>query len=374
MYKVKIKTEQKTYPVFLGRKALDSAGRIISTCLPACTALVISDKNVAAHYGEKCLDSLRRKGFKPFLEVLEGGEKEKSLSSASALYSRALKTGMDRSSVIIALGGGVIGDLAGFVAATYLRGVPYVQLPTTLLAMVDSSVGGKVAVNHPLGKNLIGAFYQPALVVADENTLNTLPEREFNAGLAELIKYGIIRDKTLFERLELSLSTGKNTSPKKYFLEMNGSRLLKHIVRAVIIKGNIVSQDEREKDLRRILNFGHTFGHALEAGTGFRYYLHGEAVACGMAMAARLAALLGILDPLFVQRIIALLKCLHVPPPPARLSLATITEALFYDKKKEGKELVFILPVSFGQTTACKAPPAHLIERVIEEYLGGGII
>jgi 3-dehydroquinate synthase len=381
MYKVKIRTEQKTYPVYLGRsrKALDNVGRTVSTCLPACTALVVSDKNVAAHYGERCLESLRKRGFKPCLEVLEGGEKVKSLASASALYSRALEAGMDRSSVIIALGGGVIGDLAGFVAATYLRGVPYVQLPTTLLAMVDSSVGGKVAVNHPLGKNLIGAFYQPALVVADESTLNTLPGREFNAGLVELVKYGIIWDNTLFERLERSFfasknTSGKDTSLKKHLLEMNSSRLLKYIVRAVIIKGKIVSQDEKEKDLRRILNFGHTFGHALEAGTSFDYYLHGESVACGMAMAARLAVLLGILDPPFEQRIIALLKPLRVPPPPGRLNLDTVTQALSYDKKKQGEELVFILPTAPGQTMACKAPPASLIKRVIEEYLSGELI
>lgn len=376
LYKVKIRTRQKTYPVYLGQggKALDNAGRIISSYLPACTALVISDKNVAAHYGERCLESLRKRGFKPFLEVLDGGEKEKSLASASALYSSALEAGMDRSAIIIALGGGVIGDLAGFVAATYLRGIPYVQLPTTLLAMVDSSVGGKVAVNHPLGKNLIGVFYQPTLVVADESTLNTLPEREFNAGLAELIKYGIIRDKTLFEKFELLLFAAKDTSPKKYLLEMNSSRLLKYIIRAVIIKGEIVSQDEREKDLRRILNFGHTFGHALEAVTNFNYYLHGEAVACGMAMAARLAVLLGILDPPFEQRIIALLKRLHVHPPPGGLNPDVVTKALFYDKKKEGEELVFILPTALGQTTAFKAPPALLIERVIEEYLDGGLL
>jgi 3-dehydroquinate synthase len=374
LYKVKIRTEQKTYPVLLGKKVLNNVGRIISSYLPACRTLLISDKNVAAHYGEMCMESLRKRGFQPFLEVLEGGEKEKSLATASALYSSALEAGLDRSAIIIALGGGVIGDLAGFVAATYLRGVPCVQLPTTLLAMVDSSVGGKVAVNHPLGKNLIGAFYQPALVVADQSTLITLPEREFNAGLSELIKYGIIRDKTLFEKLELSLFASNNFSPKKYFLESNSTRLLKYIIRAVIIKGEIVSQDEREKDLRRILNFGHTFGHALEAGTGFRYYLHGEAVACGMAMAARLAVLLGILEPPFGQRIIALLKRLHVPPPPGGLNLNDVTEALFYDKKKEGDGLVFILPTALGQTTAFKAPPAPLIERVIEEYLDGGLL
>ncbi len=376
MYKVKIRTLQKIYPVFLGEggNALGSAGSIISRYLPPATAMVVSDKNVAALYGEGCLESLQKKGFKPFLKVLEGGEKEKSLSSASTLYSSALEAGMDRSSAIIALGGGVIGDLAGFVAATYLRGVPYVQLPTTLLAMIDSSVGGKVAVNHPRGKNLIGAFYQPALVIADQSALNTLPGREFNAGLAELIKYGIIRDKSLFEKLELSLPAGKAVPPKKYLLEMNGSRLLKYIARAVIIKGKIVSRDERENDLRRVLNFGHTFGHALEAATNFNYYLHGEAVACGMAMAARLALLLGILAPPFEQRITGLLKRLHPPPPPGELKPGAVTEALLYDKKKEGEELVFILPTALGRTTAFKAPPAPLIGRVIEEYRNGGLI
>lgn len=374
MYKIKIKTEQKTYPVYLSQKLLGKAGQIISTYLPASTVLVVSDRNVAGYYGEKCLESLRGGGFKPFLEVLEGGEGEKTLTSASSLYSRALSLGMDRSSLIVALGGGVIGDLAGFVAATYLRGISYVQLPTTLLAMVDSSVGGKVAVNHPLGKNLIGAFYQPALVVGDTDTLYTLPGREFNAGLAELIKYGIIFDKKLFERLEISILSSRENALLKYPLRRNISRLLKYIARAVIIKGKIVSRDERENNLRRILNFGHTFGHALEAATDFAYYLHGEAVACGMAMAARLAMLLGILDPLFEQRIIVLLRQLQVPSPPGGSTLKAATEALFYDKKKEKEELIFVLPTAPGKTLFYKAPPAHLIEKVIDEYLQGKLI
>ena len=276
---------------------------------------MISDKNVAPHYAPGCLQSLRSAGFKPYLEVLAGGEKEKSLAVAANLYTRALQAGLDRRAAIIALGGGVIGDLAGFVAATYLRGVPYVQVPTTLLAMVDSSVGGKVAVNHPRGKNLIGAFYQPTLVISDAATLKTLPGREFNAGLAELVKYALIWDKKFFARLE-SLHRG-NFSAGESLLQADHPQLLKFILRAVRIKGEIVSRDEREKDLRRILNFGHTFAHALESATDFAYYLHGEAVACGMLMATRLAVLLQILDRASARRIrTLLLQQLKFPSPP----------------------------------------------------------
>ncbi|RJX25583.1 MAG: 3-dehydroquinate synthase [Dethiobacter sp.] len=374
MFKIKIKTDQKAYPVYLGRGMIDSIGSVISAYLPACSILVVSDRNVSLYYGERCLESLRRAGFKPYLEVLEGGEKDKSLTAASTLYTRALEAGLDRHAAIVALGGGVTGDLAGFVAATYLRGVPYVQVPTTLLAMVDSSIGGKVAVNHPLGKNLIGAFYQPSLVISDVDTLNTLPEREFNAGLAELVKYGVIWDKKLFERLESLKSLSRRASPRGLLLEIDNPWLLKFIARAVLIKGEIVCRDEREKNLRRVLNFGHTFGHALEAATGYAYYLHGEAVACGMAMAARLAVLLNILDPASERRIKTLLKQLKTPFPPQGLNKDTVAEALFYDKKKEGGELVFVLPTAPGRVLMYKAPPFSLMEQVIEEYLRGDLL
>ncbi|MDO9534474.1 MAG: 3-dehydroquinate synthase [Bacillota bacterium] len=366
MLKIRLKTEQKGYPVYLGRGMIDKIGSLISQYLPASSMLVVSDRNVSPHYGERCLESLRSAGFKPYLEVLDGGEKDKSLTTALTLYTRALQEGLDRHSAIVALGGGVTGDLAGFVAATYLRGVPFVQVPTTLLGMVDSSIGGKVAVNHPLGKNLIGAFYQPELVVSDLDTLNTLPMREFNAGLAELIKYGVIWDKKLFKRLEFF---GAKASSRGLFLEVDNPWLLKCIARAVLIKGEIVCSDEREKNLRRVLNFGHTYGHALEAAAGYEYYLHGEAVACGMAMAARLAVLLKILDQASELRIRALLTQLKPPSPPQGLNYDTIIEALYFDKKKELGELNFVLPTALGRVQIYKAPPSRFVEQVVEEYL-----
>jgi 3-dehydroquinate synthase len=371
MYKIKLRTGTKSYPVYVGRGLLGKIGPLLSRHLPGCTVMVVSDKNVAFHYAERFLQCLRQGGFRPCLEVLEGGEKEKSLARASELYMRALKAGMDRDSAIIALGGGIPGDLAGFVAATYLRGVPFVQVPTTLLAMVDSSVGGKVGVNHPLGKNLIGAFYQPALVLTDINTLHTLPPREFNAGLAELVKYGIIWDEKLFERLESFCPAG---SPENGIVEIEGSSLLKLIIRAVLIKGKIICQDEKEENLRRVLNLGHTFGHALESATGFEYYLHGEAVACGMAMAARLAVLLKKLDRVAAGRIRAFLRHLKPPPPPREVSPKDVLEALYYDKKKKGEKLLFVLPAGLGRAAFCQAPPLSLIESVIDEYLEGKLI
>jgi 3-dehydroquinate synthase len=372
MFKIQIRTPSSSYPVFLGRGLLKNTGPLISGYLPAGPVLVISDKNVAPHYAPGCLQSLRSAGFKPYLEVLAGGEQEKSLEAAANLYTRALQAGLDRRAAIVALGGGVIGDLAGFVAATYLRGVPYVQVPTTLLAMVDSSVGGKVAVNHPRGKNLIGAFYQPTLVISDAATLKTLPGREFNAGLAELVKYALIQDKKFFARLE---SLHRESFPAgDSLLQADHPQLLKFILRAVRIKGEIVSRDEREKDLRRILNFGHTFAHALESATDFAYYLHGEAVACGMLMATRLAVLLQILDRASARRIrTLLLQQLKFPSPPPGLNPQAVAQALFYDKKKEGAELVFILPQSAGRVLVCKAPPFNIVQRVITEYLQGDL-
>ena len=372
MFKMQIRTPSSSYPVFLGRGLLNNTGPLMSMYLPAGPVLVVSDQNVTSHYARRCLQSLRSGGFKPYLEVLAGGEKEKSLAVAANLYTRALQAGLDRRAAIVALGGGVIGDLAGFVAATYLRGIPYVQVPTTLLAMVDSSVGGKVAVNHPRGKNLIGAFYQPALVIGDAATLKTLPAREFNAGWAELVKYALIRDKKFFARLE-SLNRGSFSTGDSLH-QADHPQLLKFILRAVRIKGEIVSRDEREKDLRRILNFGHTFAHALESATDYAYYLHGEAVACGMLMAIRLAVLLQVLDRASARRMRALLlRQLKIPLPPSGLNPQAVVQALFYDKKKEGTEPVFILPQSIGRVLVCKAPPFSIVRRVINKYLRGDL-
>lgn len=372
MFKIQIRTLSGSYPVFLGPGLLENAGPLMSRHLPAGPVMVVSDKNVASRYAPGCLQSLRSAGFKPYLEVLAGGEQVKTLEAAAGLYTRALQAGLDRRAAIIALGGGVIGDLAGFVAATYLRGVPYVQVPTTLLAMVDSSVGGKVAVNHPLGKNLIGAFYQPTLVISDTAALKTLPGREFNAGLAELVKYAFIWGKNFFTHLESRQNRISSTGNP--VLHAAHPRLLRFILRAVRIKGEIVFRDERENDLRRILNFGHTFAHALEAATDYAYYLHGEAVACGMLMATRLAVLLQILDRAAARRIHSLLqRHLKILSPPPGLKLQAVAQALFYDKKKEGDDLIFVLPQSAGSVMICKAPPFDAVKAVIGEYLQGSL-
>jgi len=374
MIKVEIKTTQNRYPVYLQKGILELTGRMIKRYLSPCPVLLITDKNVSGHYAEICRQSLLREGFKPSTVVLEGGEKDKSLQSAFKLYGIALKEGLDRKSVVLALGGGVIGDLAGFVASTYMRGVPFVQVPTTLLAMVDSSVGGKVAVNYPRGKNLIGSFYQPSLVLADMDTLKTLPPREFLAGLAELIKYGIIVDKTLFQQFEHFAQISEKQQQREQgkgsvFLQLDNFTLLKFITKAVLIKGRVVSMDEKENGLRRILNLGHTFGHALELATAYEYYLHGEAVAVGMILAANLAAKLQMLGEKDAGRISALLFHLNPPAPPTGLTAKMILNALMSDKKKEGEELVFILPATIGKTVVCKSPPMEQVESVVKKYL-----
>ncbi len=371
MYKIKIKTGQKHYPVYLGKGIMESVGSVVSRHLSARPVLIVCDKNVSALYAKKCLESLRREGFKPHLEILEGGERGKTLETVANLYTKALELGLDRHSAVIALGGGVTGDLAGFFAATYLRGLPFVQVPTTLLAMVDSSVGGKVAVNHPLGKNLIGAFHQPALVISDTHTLETLPPREFNAGWAELIKYGVVCSKKLFKRLE---SLNNNLSMRclgKGFKVIGAHKLMNLIIRAVSIKGAIVCRDEKEENLRRVLNFGHTFGHALEAATHYGHYLHGEAVAGGMIMATELALRLKQIDEPSGWRIKALLENIERPSPPGGLTAEAVAGSLLYDKKRKGEELVFVLPCGLGKALFCSNPPFHLVEKVIGNYLPG---
>ncbi len=373
MIKIEIKTTQNRYPVFLHRGALPLTGTLLKRYFSPRPVLLVTDQNVWGHYAEICKSSLLREGFPPFIAVMEGGEKDKTLKSAFKLYSFALREGLDRRSVVLALGGGVIGDLAGFVASTYMRGLPFVQAPTTLLAMVDSSVGGKVAVNHPRGKNIIGSFYQPALVLTDPATLKTLPQREFSAGLAELIKYGIIMDKTLFQQFEgLAKRAGRQQREEQgsIFQQLkNSPGFLKYLARAILLKGRVAARDEKEMGLRKILNFGHTFGHALEAATAYEYYLHGEAVAVGMIAATRLAAKLKVLGKEPAGRILALLHRLDPPLPPPGLEARSILDALQADKKKEGEELVFILPSTIGKTVVCKSPPMKDVRAVIDEYL-----
>ncbi len=361
MIKIKIGEEGKGYPVYLHYGFLKKSGLLVKHHHSGCPILVVADKNVSSLYGDIFRQSLLREGFKPYMVVLEGGEKEKTLRSAFKLYGAALKVGLDRKSIVVALGGGVIGDLAGFVAATYMRGVSLVQVPTTLLAMVDSSVGGKVAVNHPLGKNIIGSFYQPSLVLSDVDILKTLPQREMAAGLAELVKYGIILDAGLFHQLERFL--------KNSFTGMKNKALLNLIAKAVLVKGKVVSLDEKEKDFRRILNFGHTIGHALESATDYNYYLHGEAVTIGMIAETCLSMRLGILRKSEARRILNLLWLLNPLLPPGEVTCEKVIEALFFDKKNEAGETVFVLPTSVGEGVFYKSPSLSEVRDVLEKCL-----
>lgn len=370
MIMLTIRAGLRSYPVYLGRGLLEKTGDLLRKHLKPSPLLAVSDHIVAPLYAQKCLDSLALRGFKPSLEVLGVGERIKTLKTAERLYNKALEAGLERNSPFLAIGGGVIGDLVGFVASTYLRGVPYVQVPTTLLAMIDSSVGGKVAVNHPRGKNMIGSFYHPVAVIGDLDVLKTLPSRELNSGLGELVKYGIIGGEQLFQQLEKLCS---NYPAKNFPVEMS-SLLLKPIIRSLQIKGKIVFLDEKEADLRRALNLGHTFGHALEAAAGYGYYLHGEAVAWGLAMAARLAARLNILDKISEQRVINMVRWLDPPPPPAGMTEEAFFNAFYYDKKKKGAELVFVLPAALGKVIFYRSPPERDIFLILKDFLEGRLL
>lgn len=288
--------------------------------------------------------------------LIPDGERHKHLATVGRIYDALIRAGADRATTIIAIGGGVVGDVAGFAAATYLRGVPVVQVPTTLLAQVDSSVGGKVGVNHPMGKNLIGAFHAPARVAIDPDLLATLPRREFRAGLYEVVKYGAIASKALFDRVSDNLTA---------IFARDASILLPVIAESCRIKAAIVEQDERESGVRRTLNFGHTAGHALEAVTKYRRFRHGEAVAYGMLVAAELAVARGVLNGDDRDRLASLIMQMGPLPPIADLAAPEILEAITRDKKVIGGRLHFVLPAAIGATT--------IVTDVSEEELAAAL-
>lgn len=346
------------YAIHIAPGGLDMLGDLIRRLKLGDRALVVTDANVAALYGERALAALRRAGMRADLAVIPPGEESKSLAAAEGLYSTAIDGGLDRKSPIVAVGGGVVGDLAGFVAATYLRGVPFIQVPTTLLAQVDSSVGGKVAVNHPAGKNLIGAFYQPRLVVADTAVLATLPARELASGLAEVVKYGVIADDAFFAWL------GTNSEA---ILAREAGVIGEIIRRSCEIKAAVVEQDEKESHLRMILNFGHTIGHAVEAATGFARYTHGEGVAIGMYGAARLSNILGRCGPETVENIAALLGRLGLPTAARGCRAEDLAAYLARDKKSVDGAVNWVLPDGIGRVAISADVPEDAVSRVLAE-------
>ena len=328
----------RSYPIIIGPGIISSAESYTHS-IRSRQVMVVTNETVAPLYLEKVMQALR--GFHVEQVILPDGEQYKTLEVLNTIYDALLSSRFDRSCTLLALGGGVVGDMTGFAAASYQRGVDFVQVPTTLLSQVDSSVGGKTGVNHPLGKNMIGAFHQPRCVVADTDTLNTLPERELSAGLAEVIKYGVINDLPFFEWLEANMER---------LLERDSEALVYAIERSCHDKAVIVAADEKEAGQRALLNLGHTFGHAIESGMGYGVWLHGEAVAAGIAMAADMSFRLGWLDAQQQKRIRSLLQKAHLPvAPPSQISGKLFLELMSVDKKVLNGELRLVLLRGIGK-------------------------
>lgn len=356
---VQISLGERSYPIVIGT-ALLGAVETYAGLPRAAQALIVSNTTVAPLYAQALKTALQAHYASVHVVSLPDGEAYKTWETLNLIFDALLGHACDRKTVLFALGGGVVGDMTGFAAASYMRGVPFVQVPTTLLAQVDSSVGGKTAINHPLGKNMIGAFYQPLRVVCDLDTLQTLPQRELSAGLAEVIKYGPIADMAFLDWIEANAEALMARDPVT---------LAHAIQRSCEIKADVVGQDERESGLRAILNFGHTFGHAIEAGLGYGAWLHGEAVGCGMVMAATLSRELGMVDDAFVQRLTQLIRKVGLPVVGPRLSpqdnAGRYLELMRVDKKAEAGEIKFVVIDGPGQAAVRGAPDA-LVRQVVE--------
>jgi 3-dehydroquinate synthase len=337
---VPVELGERSYRILIGRGLLSDVGATLKQLQRTGKVGIITDRNLARRYLKPVTHSVAEAGYRPIAVILPPGERTKSLRTISHILDELVRRKFERGSTLVALGGGVIGDLTGFAAAIYLRGIPFIQLPTSLVAQVDSSVGGKTGVDHPLGKNLIGAFHQPRSVLADTATLRTLPPREWIAGLAEVIKYGVIADETFFEFL------AGNMEP---ILNHDEDAVLRIITRSCEIKAHIVAEDERESDRRRILNFGHTIGHALEAMTGYRSLIHGEAVGIGMVLEADLARHLGLCDTDVVERIRYIVKAAGLPHELPRISFPKLWNAMQTDKKVAHDTVYCVLPKRIGQ-------------------------
>jgi len=347
----------RAYSVLVGAGLLDTVGaRLAGLGFRGRCALVTSER-VGALYRERVEQSLRAAGFKPFVVELPDGEEHKNLAWLAVLYEKLLGAGVERRSPVVGLGGGVIGDLAGFAGATLLRGLPVALVPTTLLAQVDAAIGGKTGVNHALGKNLIGAFHQPRLVVADVETLRTLPERELVAGLAEVVKYGAIRDAGLFRQLEEQVEA---------LLSVDEETIVPVVAACVRHKAAVVAADEREeRGDRAVLNFGHTLGHAIEVLTDYREYLHGEAVAMGMVAAARVSHALGRCDGASVDRLAALLKRIGLPTEiPEGLSAEALSVAMLRDKKTADGRIRFVCLEGIGRTAFVDIGAQEIVQKL----------
>jgi 3-dehydroquinate synthase len=357
--RIRVRLKENSYDVLIGRGLLHRAGREIKRLLPSpgTRVFVVTSPTVRRHWGDALERSLAQAKLNCKVLEMNDGEPAKRLETVEHLAEQMVGAGADRKSLLVALGGGVVGDSAGFLAAIFLRGIPVVQIPTTLLAQVDASIGGKTGVNLRAGKNLIGAFHQPRAVLVDPDVLSTLDGREFRAGLFECLKCGVIRDKSLFEFMR------RNSTR---VLERDTKGLLRLIVDSIRVKANVVAADEKESDLRRILNFGHTIGHALEAATGYTHFLHGEAVGWGMIAATAIARDSGFCAPETAEEITSTVKA-YGPLPPVKIGAGEIMGRLSADKKTVAGAVHFVLPLKIGKVKIAGDVPSDVIRQAVEQ-------
>lgn len=361
MQTLTVNLEKRSYPIHIGSGLLGQV-ELLQPHLPRKRTAIVTNTTVAPLYLAMLQHTLQRMGVSSVPIILPDGEEYKTAATINLIYNALLSNRCERSTPLIALGGGVIGDMTGYAAATYLRGVPFIQIPTTLLAQVDSSVGGKTGINHPLGKNMIGAFYQPQLVLADTDTLNTLPDNELSAGLAEIIKYGLIRDYPFLEWLEQNMDK---------LLARDTEALQYAIARSCQNKAEVVAADERESGERALLNLGHTFGHAIESGMGYGNWLHGEGVAAGTVMAADLSQRLGWIGAQEVVRIRNIFKHARLPVVAPDLGTDRYLELMGMDKKVEGGKMRFVLLKSLGHAVVYGDVPPELLRQTLEACVHG---
>ena len=357
---VTVGLDERSYRIIIGERTLSCLGGLCRETGLGSQVAIVTNPTVASFYLQQVCDSLTTAGLTVTVVEIPDGEQFKVAETVLSIYTRLVESGIDRSGFLVALGGGVVGDIAGFAAATYLRGVPFVQVPTTLLAQVDSSVGGKTGFNLPQGKNLIGAFYQPRLVLIDPTVLDTLPQREYVAGLAETIKYGVSLDPELFTVMETNVDG----------LQRRDKAVLQQVIAtACKLKASVVEKDEREAGLRAVLNYGHTFGHAIETLTGYGQYLHGEAVAIGMAQAARLSQLRGLATVEDTERIISLIQRFSLSTSLPPFTATEYAEALSHDKKKRDDAINFVFNRGIGDFSIEKV--TDLKELLLQCGIGG---
>jgi len=356
MKKINIQFDERSYPIYVG-EGLISNYELISQHILGKKVAIITNDTVADIYLKTLMDTVSP--HKELISIiLPDGESYKSKDSLDSIYTQLLQNKADREITLIALGGGVIGDITGFAAATYMRGVNFIQIPTTLLSQVDSSVGGKTGINHPLGKNMIGAFYQPKCVISDMNVLKTLPSRELSAGLAEVIKYGLIRDNKFFEWLESHI---------QFLIDLNSEYLIEAVERSCENKAAVVEADEFESGIRAILNLGHTFGHAIEVAQGYGNWLHGEAVGAGMIMAAKLSQSMGWLLDKDVDRIVTLIKKAGLPTEPPKISVKKYMELMMLDKKTKDGQINLVLQKSIGDAVLTNKYDPKKLHQILEQ-------